>query len=71
MRHESSSEAQLSDDDMRIVKAIEAGGRFTLYGWEVPDFCRINFIFDDILAPKTRMGMTVDTYPIEKEGDDE
>ena len=62
----SSNDAKLSDQDLAIVKAIEASGRYKLWGWEVPDFCVLTLIFDDTQG-ETRMGVDVSFYPIEPE----
>jgi len=69
---ERSNDSKLSEKDMRIVKAIEADGQYKLWGWEVPDYCTLDLIFDDLKTPDSscRVGFTITFYPVNKENED-
>lgn len=68
LNHES-NESKLGELDMAIVKAIESTGEYKLYGWEVPDFCRLTLIFER--TDGSRMGMDLSIYPVSEEEEDD
>lgn len=62
------TDAKLGELDQKIVEAIESTGRYKLWGWDYPDYCVVELIFDD-KEGHCRMGMQINTYPVEREED--